>query len=83
MAYRIDQKFKFPKFRRHNFRTNSMLRNYFINGLRRIWSNKLHSCINILGLALGIAVVLLIGGYVVGELQVNKSIKDVERIHCD
>ena len=58
-----------------------MLRNYFRSGLRSIWSSKLHSCINIFGLALGIAVVLLIGGYVAGELQVNKSIKDVERTY--
>jgi len=58
-----------------------MLRNYFSLGLRSIWNNKLHSSINILGLALGIAVVLLIGGYVAGELQVNKSIKDVERTY--
>ena len=58
-----------------------MLRNYFRSGLRSIWSSKLHSSINIFGLALGIAVVLLIGGYVAGELQVNKSIKDVERTY--
>ena len=58
-----------------------MLRNYFRIGLRSIWSSKLHSCINILGLALGIAVVLLIGGYVAGELQVNQNIKDVERTY--
>ena len=58
-----------------------MLRNYFRSGLRSIWSSKLHSSINIFGLALGIAVVLLVGGYVAGELQVNKSIKGVERIY--
>jgi NADPH:quinone reductase-like Zn-dependent oxidoreductase len=58
-----------------------MFRNYFRIGLRSIWSSKLHSCINIFGLAVGIAVVLLIGGYVAGELQVNKNIKDVERTY--
>lgn len=58
-----------------------MLRNYFRSGLRSIWSSKLHSSINVFGLALGIAVVLLIGGYVAGELAVNKSLKDVERTY--
>src|SRR5688572_11495639 len=58
-----------------------MLRNYFKIGLRNIWSSKLHSSINILGLAIGIAVVLLIGGYVMSELQVNKNIKDVDRTY--
>ena len=58
-----------------------MLRNYLKIGLRSIWNNKLHSSINILGLALGIVVILLIGGYVVGELQVNRNIKDVDRTY--
>src|SRR5688572_2437839 len=58
-----------------------MLCNYFKFGLRSIWNSKLHSSINIFGLALGIAVVLLIGGYVASELQVNKGIKDVARTY--
>ena len=58
-----------------------MLRNYFRSGFRSIWSGKLHSSINIFGLALGIAIVLLIGGYVVGELKVNRSIEDVARTY--
>jgi len=58
-----------------------MLRNYFKIGLRNIWSSKLHSFINVIGLALGIAIILLIGGYVVSEFKVNKSIKDVDRTY--
>ena len=58
-----------------------MLRSYFRSGFRSIWSSKLHSSINIFGLALGIAIVLLIGGYVAGELQVNRSIEDVARTY--
>jgi putative ABC transport system permease protein len=58
-----------------------MLRNYFKTGLRNIRSNRLHSAINILGLALGISVVLLIGGYVAREVRVNRDIKDVDRTY--
>lgn len=58
-----------------------MLTNYLKIGLRNILTRKLHAFINILGLALGIAVVLLIGGYAVSELSVNKNIKDVERTY--
>ena len=58
-----------------------MFRNYFKTGLRNIWGNKLHSAINILGLSVGIAVMLLIAGYVIRELQVNRDIKDVHRIY--
>src|SRR3990170_1477717 len=58
-----------------------MLLNYLKFGIRSIWHGKLHSFINILGLSLAIAVVLLIGGFVLSEINVNKNIKDVERTY--
>jgi hypothetical protein len=62
-------------------KSEAMLSNYLKVGIRSIKANKLHSFINILGLSLGIAVVLLIGGYVIGEVNVNKDLKDVERTY--
>ena len=58
-----------------------MFLNYLKIGIRSIWHGKLHSFINILGLSLAIAVVLLIGGFVLSEINVNKNIKDVERTY--
>jgi putative ABC transport system permease protein len=40
---------------------------------------KFHSVVNILGLSLGMAVILLIGGYAFRELSVNRGLKDIER----
>lgn len=58
-----------------------MLGSYIKIGWRNISTRKLHSFINIFGLSLGIAIVLLIGGYVIGELNVNRNIKDVDRTY--
>jgi putative ABC transport system permease protein len=56
-----------------------MLRNYLKIGIRNLWRGRLHAIINILGLSVGMVVILLIGGYVLGEISVNKNLKDVER----
>ncbi|MEP6724874.1 MAG: ABC transporter permease, partial [Bacteroidota bacterium] len=53
-----------------------MLKNYFKIAWRNLWKNKVFSAINIAGLSAGIAFALLIGGYVWGELQVNKQLKN-------
>jgi putative ABC transport system permease protein len=58
-----------------------MVGNYLKIGFRNIWRTRFHSFINISGLALGIAVTLLIGIYVASETSVNKDIKDVERVY--
>jgi predicted permease len=46
-----------------------MLRNYFKTAIRNLWKNKGYSFINIFGLAVGMAVVLLIGLWVEHELS--------------
>jgi putative ABC transport system permease protein len=58
-----------------------VIKNYFKIAFRSLRKGKLHSCLNIAGLALGIAVILLIGGYVLGELNVNRGLKDVDRTY--
>ncbi len=54
-----------------------MLQNYIKVAWRNISRYTFHSVLNIFGLAIGIAFVFLIGGYVWRELQVNKSLKNV------
>ena len=58
-----------------------MLRNYFKIAFRNIRKGDLHFFLNILGLGLGIAVIMLIGGYVTNELNVNRDLKDVDRTY--
>jgi putative ABC transport system permease protein len=55
-----------------------MLKNYFKIAWRNLWKNKVFSAINIFGLTLGIALAMLIGAYVWGELQVNHRLNDAD-----
>jgi putative ABC transport system permease protein len=48
--------------------SRGMYKNYFKTALRNLWKNKGYSTINILGLAVGMAVALLIGLWVQNEL---------------
>lgn len=57
-----------------------MLRNYFKIAIRNLIKNKVHSFINIGGLAIGMAVALLIGLWIWDELSVNKQFKNYDRI---
>ncbi len=57
-----------------------MLRNYFKVALRNLWKNKAFSALNIVGLATGLAVCLLIVLYVVDELSYDKYNKNADRI---
>jgi len=57
-----------------------MFTNYFKIAWRNLTRNRVYSTINILGLALGMAVVLLIGAWIYGELNYNTSIPNHERI---
>ncbi len=49
-----------------------MIRNYFVVALRNLWRNKTFTAINILGLAAGMAVFLLIFEYVSFEWGTNR-----------
>ena len=55
-----------------------MLRNYFKIASRNLNKNKTQSIINLFGLATGIAFTLIIGAYILGELQVNAGLKNAD-----
>ncbi|WP_338875153.1 ABC transporter permease [Spirosoma sp. SC4-14] len=57
-----------------------MLRNYVKIALRNLSKNKVYSFINILGLAVGMAVAMLIGLWIYDELSYNKFHKSYDRI---
>ena len=57
-----------------------MLRNYFKIAWRNLLKNKVYSFINIIGLATGMAIALLIGVWIWDELNFNKSYPNHERI---
>ena len=58
-----------------------MLKNYFKIAFRNLWRNKGFSAINILGLALGLAVCLLITLFVIDELSYDKFNLKADRIY--
>jgi putative ABC transport system permease protein len=57
-----------------------MIKNYFKIAWRNLLKHKLYSFINIFGLALGMAVTILIGLWVWDELSFNKSFKNYDAI---
>lgn len=58
-----------------------MYKNYWKVALRHLWKNKVFSAINIVGLAAGLAVCLLIVLYVFDELNYDKYNKNADRIY--
>ncbi|HLZ89078.1 MAG TPA: ABC transporter permease, partial [Puia sp.] len=58
-----------------------MLRNYFTVALRNLWKNKGFSAINIIGLAAGLGVCLLIVLYVIDELSYDRYNVKADRIY--
>jgi putative ABC transport system permease protein len=58
-----------------------MLRNYFKSSIRNILRERYFSLINILGLALGISVCLLIWSYVRFEMSYDNFHKDLDRLY--
>jgi putative ABC transport system permease protein len=58
-----------------------MIKNYFKIAWRTLVRNKVSSIINIAGLAIGLACVLLIGIYVKDELSYDRFFKDANRIY--
>ncbi|WP_224483441.1 ABC transporter permease [Robertkochia aurantiaca] len=57
-----------------------MIRNYFIIAWRNLSRNKVYSLINILGLAIGMAVTMLIGLWIYDEITYNDYFTKSERI---
>lgn len=57
-----------------------MIRNYFIVALRNIFRNKGYAAINILGLAAGMTVAILIGIWITDELSFNEYFENHDRI---
>jgi putative ABC transport system permease protein len=58
-----------------------MFKDYFKIGWRNLLRNKVYSFINISGLALGMAVAILIGVWVFDELSFNRSFTNYNRIY--
>jgi putative ABC transport system permease protein len=58
-----------------------MIRNYLKIAWRNLLKNKVYSAINIMGLAAGMAVALLIGLWVVNEFSYDKFFPDYTRIY--
>jgi len=58
-----------------------MIRNYFIITLRSIRRHKLHSFVNIFGLAVGMACSILVGLYVTYELSYDRFHEKADRIY--
>ena len=58
-----------------------MWRNYLTIALRNFAGNKLFSFINVVGLAAGLAGVILIGLYVTHELSYDRFHPDADRIY--
>ena len=57
-----------------------MIHNYFKIAFRNLIKNKISSFINIGGLAIGMAVAILIGLWIYDELSFNKNFKNYDRI---
>ncbi len=58
-----------------------MFRNYFRTAWRNIVKNKTYSVINILGLATGMAVAMIIGLWIYDEVSANKNFKNYDTIY--
>lgn len=57
-----------------------MIKNYFLVAWRNLYKHRFFTVVNIAGLSIGLAFVLLIGAYAWGEWQVNAIFRDNERI---
>jgi len=58
-----------------------MLKNYLKTAIRNLWKNKVFSAINVIGLAAGLAVFLMIVLFVTDELNYDKFNKNADRIY--
>ena len=57
-----------------------MIKNYFKTAWRHLLNGKMYAVVNIVGLALGIAVVILIGGWSYDEISFDKNFANYNRI---
>ena len=57
-----------------------MIRNYFKVAWRNLWKNKIYSFINIFGLAIGMAVTIMISLWIFDELNYNKEFENYDSI---
>jgi putative ABC transport system permease protein len=64
-----------------NLRHMIMFESYFKVMMRNIGRQKVYSIITILGLTVGLTFAMVIGVFVFSELQVNQSLKDVDRLY--
>ncbi|HYC84377.1 MAG TPA: ABC transporter permease, partial [Chryseosolibacter sp.] len=60
--------------------STAMYKSYFRTALQNMVKNKLHACINISGLAIGIAVAMIISMWVYDEISYNTQYSNYERI---
>ncbi|MFA8299117.1 MAG: ABC transporter permease [Hyphomicrobiales bacterium] len=58
-----------------------MISNYFKTGFRNLKRNKTNFIINWLGLSLSVAIVILIGLYVINEFQHDKNQEKIDRLY--
>src|SRR6201995_482902 len=58
-----------------------MFKNYFKTAWRNIIKNKTYSIINVLGLAAGMAVAMIIGLWIYDEVSANKNFKNYDAIY--
>src|SRR5580700_135770 len=58
-----------------------MFKNYLKVGIRNLWKNKAFSAVNIIGLSAGLAVCLLIGLYVVDEINYDRYVPNANTIY--
>ena len=58
-----------------------MFKHYFKTAWRNIIKNKIYSVINILGLATGMAVAMIIGLWIYDEISANKNFKNYDTIY--
>ncbi len=64
-----------------NYKPNIMIRNYLVIGLRNLRKQGFYSAINIFGLAVGVAVCIIIALYVTDELSYDKYNTKAHRIY--
>ncbi len=72
---------KLPILKRNQLNSNMMIRNYFIAAIRNIKRNKLISSINIIGLAMAMAVCFTILLYIINEINYDRYHKNIDRIY--